>query len=347
MNRDYLISTVEMECPICDKFHSIEKRKRITQAIVKDETVDYEEVYFLCTLSDEDENEFVPAGLMDKNLLNARDAYRQKNGLLTTCDISDIRGYYGLTQSDFSALLGWGDVTVTRYESKTIQDETYDRLMRMVYKNPMFALECIDKYKNRFVADKYTKIRKNITKKVEEVGNLYLKKQEINSLYVNFEDENELNGYRILNIEKVANVIGYFSRFVDNLYKVKLMKLLWYSDALFYARHGKAMTGLVYKHMPLGALPIAYDEIIYLPTVKVVEEMIYDDISYRICPNKEVNISNFSLDELSVLETVANTFKNFKTREIVDYMHKEKAYKDTLPNQIIPFSLAKMLNELR
>ena len=204
MTRDYLISTIEMECPICDKFHSLEQRKRITQAIVKDETVDYEEVYFLCPLSDEDENEFVPAGLMDKNLLNASDAYRQKNGLLTSYDISDIRGYYGLTQSDFSALLGWGDVTVTRYESKTIQDETYDRLMRMVYKNPMFALECIDKYKNRFVADKYTKIRKNITKKVEEVGNLYLKKQEINSLYVNFEDENELNGYRILNIEKVA-----------------------------------------------------------------------------------------------------------------------------------------------
>lgn len=347
MNKDYLISTIEMDCPVCNKIHLLEQRKRVTQSLVKDEVVDYEEIYYLCPLSDEEENEFVSAGLMDENLLKARDAYRQKKGLLTSNEIVEIRSYYGLTQSDFSALLGWGDVTVTRYESKTIQDETYDNIMRMVYENPMFALECIDKHKDRFTSDKYAKVRKSIANKVEKVGNLYLKKQEINSLYVNFVEENEFNGYKTLDIEKVANVIGYFAQFVDNLYKAKLMKLLWYADAVFYGRHGRSMTGLVYKHMPLGALPIAYDEIIYLPTVKVVEEIIYDDISYRIYPNKEVNISDFSLEELSVLEMVATTFKSYKSKEIVDYMHREKAYTDTLPNQLISFSLAKQLNELK
>lgn len=336
-----------MDCPICNKVHSLEKRKRLTKSIVKDEIVDYEEVYCLCPLSDEEENEFISAGIMDENLLRARDAYRNQKGLLTSDKIAEIRSVYGLSQSDFSALLGWGDVTVTRYESKTIQDETYDNIMRMVYENPMFALECIDRHKDRFTLDKYTKIRKNIINKVEELGNLYLKKQEINSLYVSFEEKTEYNGYKTLDIEKVANVIGYFSQFVENLYKVKLMKLLWYADAIFYGRHGSSTTGLVYKHMPLGALPIAYDEIIYLPTVKVVEEIIYEDISYRICPNKEINISDFSLEELSVLETVAITFKNYRAKETVDYMHKEKAYTDTAPNQIIPYSLAKQLNELK
>jgi putative zinc finger/helix-turn-helix YgiT family protein len=347
MNNDYLISTIEMDCPICNKVHSLEKRKRLTQSIVKDEIVDYEEVYYLCPLSNEEENEFVPAGLMDENLLRARDAYRQKKGLLTSNNIAEIRKSYGLTQSDFSAMLGWGEVTVTRYESKAIQDETYDNIMRMVCSNPMFALDCINRHKDRFTLDKYTKIRKNIANKVEELGSLYLKKQEINSLYVNFEEKSEFNGYKTLDIEKVENVIGYFSQFVDNLYKVKLMKLLWYADAIFYGRYGSSMTGLVYKHMPLGALPIAYDEIICLPTVKVVEEIICDDIGYRICPNKEVNISDFSLEELSVLETVATTFKSYKSKEIVEYMHKEKAYTDTLPNQIIPYSLAKQLKELK
>ncbi|KAB3525550.1 type II TA system antitoxin MqsA family protein [Alkaliphilus serpentinus] len=347
MNNDYLISMVDMDCPCCNKTHSLEQRKRLTQSIVKDETVDYEEIYFLCPLCDEEENEFVPAGLMDENLLRARDSYRQKKSLLTSYEIANIRNYYGLTQNDFSAMLGWGDVTVTRYESKTIQDETYDNIMRMVYENPMFALECIDKHKERFTPEKYARIRKNIANKVEEVGNLYLKKLEINCLYVNYEEENDLNGYKILDIDKLANVIGYFSQFIDTLYKVKLMKLLWYADAIFFRRHGKSMTGLVYKHMPLGALPIAYDEIIHLPTVKVVEELIYDDISYRIRPNKEVNISHFSLEELSVLEVVATKFKNFKSKEIIEYMHKEKAYTDTIPNQVIPYSLAKQLNELR
>lgn len=347
MNKDYLISTIEKDCPICNKVHSLDQRRRSSQSIVKDEIVDYEEIYFQCPLTDEEENEFVSAVIMDDNLLRARDAYRKKKGLLTSNEILNIRNYYGLTQSDFSALLGWGEVTVTRYESKTIQDETYNNIMSMVYENPMFALECIDKHKDKFTVDKYTKIRGNITNKIEEVGNIYLKKQEINSQYVKFDKESEFNGYKILDIEKVSNVIGYFSQFVDNLFKVKLMKLLWYADAVFYARYGKSMTGLVYMHMPLGALPIGYNEIIYLPTVKVVEEMICDDISYRICPNKDVVISDFSLDELSVLEKVAITFKTYNSKEIIDYMHKEKAYTDTLPNQIIPFNLVKQLNEFK
>ncbi len=343
MNNDYLIGMVDKDCPCCNKTHSLEQRKRLSQSIVKDETVDYEEIYFLCPLSDEEENEFAPAGLMDENLLRARDAYRQKKGLLTSDEIAEIRQYYQLSQSDFSAMLGWGEVTVTRYESKTIQDETYDNLMRMVRVNPMFALECIDKHKDRFATERYSKIRKNIAARVEEVGNLYLKKQEISSQYVNFEEETDFNGFKLLDIDKVANVIGYFSQFVDNLYKVKLMKLLWYADSIFFGRYGKSMTGLVYKHMPLGALPIAYDEIISLPTVKVVEELIYEDISYRVQPNKEVSISDFSLEELSVLEAVATKFKSFKSKEIVDYMHKEKAYTDTMQNQIIPYSLAEQL----
>ncbi len=347
MKNDYLLNNIEMDCPICNKIHSIEKRERPTKAVIKDESVEYSEVYFRCEFGDEDENEFVPAGLMDENLSKSRDAYRQKKGLLTSSEIANIRSYYGLSQSDFSTLLGWGEVTVTRYESKAIQDETYDNLMRMVFRNPMFALECIDKHRERFSSEKYSRIRKSIVSKVEERGNLYLKKQEILNLYINFGEETEFNGFKVLDIEKIASVIGYFSQFIDNLYKVKLMKLLWYADSVFFGRYGKSITGLVYKHMPLGALPIAYDEIIALPTVRVVEELIHDDISYRIVPNNEVNISNFSFEELNVLEVVASKFKNYNSREIIEYMHKEKAYIETLPNQVIPYGLAKNLNELK
>ena len=166
MNKDYLINTVEIDCPICNKVHSLEMRKRLTQCIVKGEIVDYEEVYYLCQLTDEEENEFVPAGIMDENLLRARDAYRTKKGLLTSNEIAIIRGVYGISQSDFSAMLGWGDVTVTRYESKTIQDETYNNIMSMAYESPMFALESLDKHKNRFTIEKYKKIRNRDRKSV-------------------------------------------------------------------------------------------------------------------------------------------------------------------------------------
>ena len=344
MDNEKLIKVVEMDCPFCNKIHSIEQRKRTSQAIFKDKIIEYEEMFFVCLLSDEEENEFVPAIIMDENLLKVRDAYRVKIGLLTSNEIADIRRFYDLTQSDFSFLLGWGEVTVTRYESKTIQDETYDNIMRMAHTNPMFALACIDKHQERFSAKKYSKIRTNIINKVDEVGTNHLKEQEIQSLYVRFTDKNIMNGFKILDLEKVANVIAYFAKHVNNLYKVKLMKLLWYTDAIYFKRYGIAMTGLVYKHMPLGALPIGYDDIIHLPTITVEEEMIHDDISYKICTNKEVDSLVFSTEELNVIDTVIEIFKSYQTKEIINYMHQERAYIDTLPNDIIPFSYAKQLN---
>jgi len=284
--------------------------------------------------------------LMDENLLRARDAYRNKTGLLTTKEIIEIRELYGLTQSDFSALLGWGEVTINRYEGKAIQDETYDNNMRMVYQNPLFAMECLQKHKLRFAPDRYRSIKNNITTKLAENGNIYLKMQEIKSLYISFDEANDFNGYKILDIDKLASVMGYFAQFINNLYKVKLMKLLWYADALFFKRHGRSMTGLVYEHMTYGALPIGFNEILDLPTIKVIEEMIYEDISYRVMPNKQVNIAEFSIEELNVLETVVTKFKNYKSKEIIDYMHKERAYLETEEYTIIPYSLAKELKEL-
>lgn len=90
MSKEYLIERVEMDCPICDRIHLLEKRKRDTQGIVKGDIVDYEEIFYLCPVTHEEENEFVPASLMDENLLRARDAYRKSKGLLTSYEISEI-----------------------------------------------------------------------------------------------------------------------------------------------------------------------------------------------------------------------------------------------------------------
>lgn len=346
MNKEYLIEKVERDCPICDKVHLLEKRKRETLGIVKGETVEYEETIYLCPVTDEEENEFVPAAIMDENLLNARDAYRKVHGLLASYEIAEIRAFYGVTQSEFSNLLGWGDVTVTRYESKTIQDETYDNLMRMAHENPLFALQNLEKHASKFTEDKYQKIRSKVVQRIEESGLQYLKIQEIKSIYVKYQKESKYNGYKILDLEKLASVMGYFANFVDHLYKVKLMKLLWYADILHFKRHGKSMTGLVYRHMTYGALPLAYDEIIYLPTVKVEEVVRYDDICYRILPHSEINVSSFTLEELNILEMISSKFKDYHSKEIVSYMHEEKAYMATEPFDIISFDYAKELNEL-
>ncbi|MBN2796458.1 MAG: DUF4065 domain-containing protein [Clostridia bacterium] len=344
--KDKLFENIEINCPVCGVTHMVEKRLRETQALFKGEVVNYEEVYFLCDKADDEENEFVPAKVMDSNLLKVRDAYRKAKGLLTSYEISEIRSYYGLTQSEFALMLGWGEVTVTRYESKTIQDETYDSLMRMVRENSMLALEYLDKHSERFSEKRYSEIRHCVKKRLDVSSRMYLKMQEIKSLYTQFEEASDYNGFKTLDVEKLTRVMGYFANEVNHLYKVKMMKLLWYTDAVYYRRHGKSMTGLVYEHMTFGALPIGFNEILNVPTIQVVEEMMYEDIGYKIIPTSKTDESVFLKDELSVLQLVADKFKDYRSKQIVDYMHEEKAYVETSDHELIPYSLAKDLKEL-
>lgn len=75
-----VLEKVERYCPLCDKVHFVEKRKRIGEMLIKNEIVSYEEVYFFCSKSvNYKEDEFVSAGLMNQNLQNARNAYRKKH----------------------------------------------------------------------------------------------------------------------------------------------------------------------------------------------------------------------------------------------------------------------------
>lgn len=332
-----------MECPICDKFHTVEKRARITQGLVKNEIISYEEIYFVCTdCADSDENEFVPAAILDENLLNARNAYRIHKGLLTSIEISEIRKSYGLTQSEFSALFGWGDITITRYETKQIQDETYDGIIRMAKENPQFVRESLLQHKERFTSERFLEIKHTIDAKIGRIGVPFLRQKAIMAQYAEFDEPCEFNGNQELNLEKVGAMMAYFADAFHYVYKVKMMKLLWFADALCFSRTGKAMSGLVYQHAPYGALPIASKEIIYLPDVSVVEEEDNDHTRYRI-QSVHLNLNTLTETEQAILSEVSFRFKNTQTVDLVELMHKEDAYTQTAMQENISFALCKKL----
>lgn len=74
--------------------------------------------------------------------------------ILTSNEIVDIRENYGLSQVDLAKLLGWGEATIARYESKAIQDEAYDNMLRIIKDNPLKAIEFLDKNRGKFTTTK-------------------------------------------------------------------------------------------------------------------------------------------------------------------------------------------------
>lgn len=344
MGRSELIRKVHMDCPLCGKVHEVEERSRITTITIKGIDVSYNEKYFFCLNADEDENEFESGTMANENLLNARNAYRIKQGLLTSDEIVAIRESYGLSQVDLARLLGWGEATISRYESKAIQDEAYDTMLRLIKDNPLQALDFLKKNSYKFSRQKMSEVRARIVEKIDSYGKEYLTRQALEGEYVNYEKPSDSNGFTILNIDKLEAAISYIAERVSNLFKVKLMKMLWYADALSFKTTGHAMTGLVYRHCEMGALPIGHYKLMNLEKLNVHEEESYNyDSIFHIYPTKGMDYRVLTSTDKKILDSVIKKFKSYKANDMIDYMHEEKAYQDTEQDDIIPFSLAKQI----
>ena len=280
---------------------------------------------------------YVNEELGNANLRKIRNEYRRLNGLLLDYNIKQIRDKYGLSQKDFALLLGMGEVTITRYESKSIQDKSQDQLIRNAA-NPELFLEIVKSNKDKFIKEydegKYNKIFAVIEENIKE-----------NYLELGYKRRNfsiDLTGNQELNIEKIFAIIKIFSEKTNILTKTKLAKFLWYTDFLYYSKFDKGITGLSYCHLPYGAVPYLYEEILKDENV-IIEEIYQGDLIKNIIVDVKSNL-NLEDEELAIIEQIVEKFKDMDTEDIVNYMHKEKAYLETENNQYISYNYAKEIN---
>ena len=343
MENTMLVRKIYMECPLCDKTHEIEERKRIATTTLKGEKVAYEEHFYFCENADEEENEFETGAMTNANLMNARNAYRVRHGLLTSDEIIDIRENYGLSQVDMARLLGWGEATISRYESKAIQDEAYDTMLRLIKDNPLQALEFLKKNADKFSDTKRQEIRLKIVEKLDSYGREYLTRQTFESEYANYTEPDDSNGFILINIDKIEAIISYFAKEVANLYKVKLMKLMWYADALAYKIRGSAITGLVYQALPMGAVPVGHNSIIDLKVVPCEEVDMGETNAYHFSLKGKQKFLALSDEEKNIIDIVIEKLGKMTKNEIVAFMHAEKAYIMTVPRHAIEFKYAEFL----
>lgn len=327
-------------CPLCDHEHEVILKEKEAKATIKGRTISYIEKVYYCPNSDIEECEFATAKMMDENLLSARNAYRKMTGLLTSNDIKHIREKYTLTQLEFAKLLDYGDVTITRYETKQIQDKSHDEQMKRFDLDPSYPLECLFKHEKDFDRARFNKLRERFVDIASTEGEERKSRELLDLIYAKYNTLSLLNGNTLLDITKLEAIISYFAKQLNDLYKVKLMKLLWYADMLYFQKYQKSITGLVYTHEPLGALPIGHYSIMTLKNVLC--EDVLDNRGY-VCtcihPNKKIHYS-FSKEEQDTFDIVLDKFRSFTGKEISEYMHQEDAYIFTKEKEIISYKWA-------
>ena len=265
--------------------------------------------------------------LGNDNLKTIRNAYRKKVGLLEDTEIKRIRSLYNLNQRNFSLLLGFGEVTITRYESKSIQEKAHDIIIRNAL-DPSYFFDCAQKNKELYL--KYNSI--------ESYNNL------ISLIRNKIKGDLLLTGNIEYNEEKFLAVINYYMRKTKSINKTKLAKYLWYADFLSFKEYNKSIMGLEYIHNYYGAYPVGYNDKLSNDNIIVSTEYYekYDTYVYKIKSCKSV--IELSDEEKNIVDIVFNRFNNYSTKELVDYMHEEKAYKNTKNNEIISYDYAKTLS---
>ena len=170
-------------------------------------------------------------------------------------------------------------------------------------------------------------------KAIKKAINIYNNKYEI--IISNFKTNNtelsEFNGYRELDRDKIFNMILYFAE--DGILKTKLVKEMFYADFINFKNTAVSITGLEYAKLNFGPVPDQYEMILNKGLEEGLIECEYkidgEYEYYNIKAKKKYDKKIFNEEELKSLKKVKDKFKNFTSKEIVDYSHKEKAFLET------------------
>ena len=302
--------------------------------------VRYLATYEYCSMTEE---YIATEEMMRQNDIAMKDAYRKISGLLTSREIMDIRRRYHVSQSDLAILLGWGKKTLTRYETHQVQDMAHNDILMKIGEDPEWFIVLLERSQSKVSERAYIKYMEAARGLYAKRQNLYIQKA-IMAQYAREKMPDNACGNTEPDFNKVVEVINYITtREVRSLYLVKLIKMLWYSDALNYKRHGKSITGMAYKALPMGAVPIGYDQIIALQGIRYQEVDFAEGTGYLFEENKDYIPHLLSDEEKSSIDTVIVRFRDASKKAIIKAMHEEDAYKCTEAYQVISYDYAKRI----
>lgn len=274
-------------------------------------------------------------------LVNAYNEYRRKHKLLLPDEIKKIREKYGLSQRSFAKLLNWGDKTICRYENGSVQDKAHNSLLLFLREPENMRTYLTE---NEIALDERQKAKlMDTVEKLEQDTDYRVGRRFFEMFFSRIPCEE--NGFKGFDYEKLCAMVLFFAHESSELLKTKLMKLLNYSDMIFYKENGISMSGLKYAHLPYGPVPEHFDMLLGKMEVDHIAhiEVIYDNgyEKHQVIPECDMPKDILSQEELDVLQRIFVKFKDFGSVDISNYSHNEKGYNDTKQGEIISYSYAK------
>lgn len=333
-------------CPYCrkDVDYKVEKREfRVYRGI----DVNTFENVAVCKLCNQD---LYVAELEDANIKRISQIYKEKEEIISPEEIVELRKKYNISQRELTGILGFGKMTINRYERGAAPTKSQSEYLKLLIENDIeFINKVKEAYKKKRISLKtYEKIvdkedgDKEIKNNIQDLYRVLIS----NTLVRN---PDIYNGYKVLNLDIVENIISYIANEVNNLTITSLNKYLWFIDMVSFRERGIAITGLTYQKQQFGPTIAEqrYKEISLLDD-KYLREDYEDEIGSktRIKSNKNFELNNLRKEEIAIIKRVIELLKDKNVSEISELSHNEIAWKNTKRLENISFEYAEMLNAI-
>ena len=329
-------------CLACMKDADVHIEERRETLPVRGEDIEVEARVAVCSTCGED---VWLDELEGETLIRAFAEYRRRHRLLPPDEMARIRRRWGLGQRAFAQLLGWGEITLHRYENGSLQDTAHDAQLRMA-ERPENIRTLLEANGERLTPRQ----RASLERRLGEAAALAAEGEggdEDFERLLERRAEGGFGGHAPLSLAKVREMIAYFAELPD-MFVTKLAKLMFYADFLHYREHTTSITGLAYAHAPQGPIPDRYerlrDDAIENAVVEV-EERFGDDWSGEVLvARRPANLSVFSETELTVLRAVERQLGSKTSRRLSELSHSEAAWTTTSMGERIPYEAARTLS---
>ncbi len=305
-------------CPNCKEEREIDLIRKKEVFPVKKDKISIDAELYLCQECSSDFSDFE---LEARNFDKAFSIFRAKNNLMEPSEIKSIREQYKLSQRALARFLGWSETIICEYENGRLPDRAHnDELFLLKDPNSMQKL--------------YSQNRENLRESERadiETTLAELMKIEVNKYWENIYCDfpvDVYSGNRKFDFQKFKSMILYLLEKNNGLFKVKLNKLLYYSDFLFFKHHSISITGVRYKRIQFGPVPNNYEH--YLAKLQSNGDIEVNEVHFpngfigeEYINKQKVNKDIFSQMELDVIDRVDTFFKAYNSTSISDFSHND------------------------
>jgi putative zinc finger/helix-turn-helix YgiT family protein len=329
-------------CPTCMKDSDVRIEDRRETLPVRGEDIEVEARVAVCLTCGED---VWLDELDDETLALAFAEYRRRHHLLQPEEMQRIRRLWGLGQRAFAQLLGWGEITLHRYENGSLQDAAHDAQLRMA-ERPENVRILLESNGERITPRQRETVERRLEEAEALAADCECGDEDFERLLAR-RAEGGYGGNAPLSLAKVREMIAYFGELPD-MFVTKLAKLMFYADFLHYREHTISITGLAYAHAPQGPIPDRYERIrddVIENAVVQIEERFGDSWAGEVLvAQRPADLTVFSESELAVLRAVRKRLGAKTSKRLSEMSHAETAWMTTEMGERIPYETAKGLS---